>query len=390
MRELVEKLSELYASKDAIETLIAFTQVMPAASIPLGDTAKDIWRKIIEKVQVKPDIHLRICQEILKEQNLGQENKIFFKFHCEQLQIKINQFPKELETPPSYNQEVPVNTFGANAPKARPDDPKVYENNLIWNTYPFINRQSLKKALRLMLSNKTNNTLIIEGKAKSGMTHTHRYISDIIINQFDIYKLLQIGPDFKSKTATPIYKDKTDLMNEISAGLDLGYEVNRLDSSDLIKITTFFTKLKDYKSLNKKTPVICLDGIYKLGKPSIYAFVEELINEANTHKKYYVILTNTNEIEPGTVQMKAGWQFHIRNLPTVDLNSFKEKDVKDFIDCLFGIYQDKIELGENADVLYQDFIDSNVSTVHFKANRLNVLDIGEACKALYQNIKREA
>lgn len=370
MREIIKILAKKFDTVAASKRMLLYAGI-PDGDIEFSAARDDNWANIISKVIIAPELHLKLYKAVIEE-GLSQNAETVIKQKIEELKANLRI------------------SRTMNDPIFDPLDANTYNLDFVFgNSFPFLNREKVRNELRKMLTNPTNSkVLIIEGQDKSGMSRTHHYIADII-NRFNVYELLQIGPDFKGRSNLSGYRDNTDLMNEISAGLQLDFEVERVDSSNITKTTTFFTKLKEYKSIKNKIPVICLDGIYKLSAPSIHSFVEELIHEANTYKKYYVILANKNVFEAGDIQIKANWRMHLRNFPTINLGSFREEDVKTFIGVLFDIYQDKLDLGDNSEAFYQEFLENNASEVHFEPNRLNVVGIGAACRRLYQNLRAE-
>jgi len=274
MRVIIEKLAALYPDIDRSRVILKFAGIN-TLSISFAAAALVNWINIFEALDTNPQNMIDLFKEVLQDgDNISTNDKALFEKQIEELEAKLKESASELVID------------GKIAPQAF-DIHSVYSKR-----FAFINRDNVKRNFQKMLNDDGSpHVLMIEGKPGSGLTHSQLYIADVI-NATGNFKLAQILIEDNGNKNH--YATGGELAEEISQIFNLTYTPEDEDKMALSKHTTFFTQLKELNEGEEaigKIPIICLDGLYRIANPNLNSFISDLLHEAITYKKFYVILT---------------------------------------------------------------------------------------------------
>lgn len=372
LRELIEKLADLYPTIEAAEQILLYADV-PRSKIKTDAAAETNWTNIFLFIHARPLYHLAVLEQVLIEMKEINEDGL-----CTFIQQRIDNLKNDRKT---------INETH------KTQDPKNFFNihSIFGNEYAFIDRQKVKTSFRRMiLDGGPRNILITEGKRGAGLSYVHSYMAEVL-SKFSNFKMVSVSPEkftrggfFEEDASMDEYKvTGADVAEMISESLKLGYSAEGDDKKSISKYTTFMTKLKEVREKENETPIICLDGLYKIINPSVNHFINQLLSEAMESKKFYVILSIDDEFP------KDRWNPLLRGMPTLALNSFSEEDVKSYVKTVFSQFDEKIDLGRDINELTQEWMNRNAVKWSYEEEEMNVKEIGEECTRWYRALSNK-
>lgn len=235
---------------------------------------------------------------------------------------------------------------------------------------PFINRNTLKFQLGLMLEGKTSPLLFLEGEGKTGVSYVRWYLSDMAqksgqfqLEYIDMKYILNHVLQNRSRISA------VHLAEYLNDQLNAGIEVHA-SSQKVFKVVSFLSSLRQHLRSSATPLMLFFDHLDNMMEPDALDFIHQLVNQSVMHNlPCYIILSGVKDLsmwekEIITILMNRKNRIQFQSFSRSDIENFFRK-VHAYLAVVYDLNTSEAEFVENIlkQIKFHEIPLPNVSTI---------------------------